>query len=104
MNIRCPQCGSSRVFKDDRYRTLGTAAGAATEPSKSPRGRPAAGSERIRKQKIKSSSERSVLLRALRSFWVSEGGGRRPEVGTPKQEAGWLSVYSNETISGLVGR
>ena len=29
MNIRCPQCGSSRVFKDDRYRTLGTAAGAA---------------------------------------------------------------------------
>lgn len=27
MNIRCPQCGSSRVFKDDRYRTLGTAAG-----------------------------------------------------------------------------
>lgn len=27
MSICCPKCGSFRVVKDDRYRTLGTAAG-----------------------------------------------------------------------------
>lgn len=103
-----------------------TAAGAATEPSKSPRGRPAAGSEQIRKQKIKSSSERGSLsggpaflwsrrrapearrgCRALESRRREPNGGRREsEDGRrkPKGRCRMVSGYSNVTISGLVGR